>query len=83
MHLIRKRIPHDVCMTSTSHSQDPDPVNCAAIGDSVRYHTLSAAVELLHNLSVATLTFVNDLAFGVLLYLVLQLSAIAGRCAVA
>jgi hypothetical protein len=38
MHPIRKRIPHNVRMTGTSHSQDPDPVNCAGMGESVRHH---------------------------------------------
>jgi hypothetical protein len=82
MHPIRKRIPHNVRMTGTSRSQDLDPVNCAGIGGSVRYHASPAVVELLHHLSVATLTFASDLAFGVLLYLVLQLTAITGHCAV-
>jgi hypothetical protein len=52
------------------------------MGESVRYHASPAAVELLHHLSVATLTFASDLAFGVLLYLVFQFTVIAGRYAV-
>jgi hypothetical protein len=82
IHLICKRIHHDVHMTSTSHSQGPDPVNCAAMGESARYHASPTAVELLHHLSVATLTFASDLAFEVLLYLVFQFAVIAGHCAV-
>ena len=72
----------DMRMTGTSHSQDPDFVNCAAMGESVRYHASPAAVELLHHLSVATLTFASDLPFGVFLYLVFQLTVIAGHCTV-
>jgi hypothetical protein len=45
MHLIRKRIPHDVRMAGTSHGQDLDPVNCASVRESVRYHASPAAVE--------------------------------------
>jgi hypothetical protein len=64
-------------MTGTSHSQDPDPVNCAGMGESVRYHASPAAASLLHHLGVITLTFASDLAFGVLLYLIFQPTVIA------
>ena len=82
MRLIPKRIPHDVRMAGTSHSQDPDPVNCAGMRESVRYHAWSATVELLLRLSIVTLTFISDIVFGVLLYLVFQLAVITGHCAV-
>jgi hypothetical protein len=70
MHLIRKRIPYNVRMNNISYSQDLDPVNYAGIRESVRYHASPAAVELLHYLSIITLTFDSDIVFGVFLYLI-------------
>jgi hypothetical protein len=82
MHLIRKRILYDVRMVGTSHGQDPNHVNCAGIGESVRYHASPVTVELWYYLSIITLTSASDIAFGVLPYLVFQFTVITGHCAV-
>jgi hypothetical protein len=49
------------------------------MGESIRYYASPAAVELLYYLSIITLTFTSNITFGVLLYLIFQLTVITSH----